>query len=144
MHLDARQFLQQIAAFFQLDPVILDILPRGEMAVIAVIFARDVRQHPHLAAVERAVRNGNAQHIGVQLQIEAVHQPQRLELVLGHFARKATLHLIAEIGNAGIDDRLIIIVIFIHIRSPSRQPTDRRVLMSGQDAPSGQAHGRGL
>jgi hypothetical protein len=39
---------EDIAGIFQLDPVILDILTRGEMPVIAVIFARDMRQHAHL------------------------------------------------------------------------------------------------
>ena len=119
VHLYARQLFQKIAAFLQLDPVILDILPRGEMAIIAVIFARDMRQHPHLTAVQCAIGNGHAQHIGVQLQIQAIHQPQRLKLVLGHFARQAALHLIAKIGNARIDNGLVIIIIFIHVRLPA-------------------------
>ena len=127
MHLDRRQFSEQVGRFLQLDPVVLDILARGEMAVIAVIFARDVRQHPHLAAVERSIGDGDAQHIGVQLQIEPVHQAQRLELVFGDFAGKAALHLVAELLDACIDDRLVVIVIFIHFKSPNRRQQGRQV-----------------
>ena len=84
------------------------------MAIVAVVFARDVREHPHLTAVERAIGNGNAQHIGVQLQVEAVHQAQRLELIFGHVTGQAAAHLIAKFSDAGIHNRLIILVIFIH------------------------------
>ena len=48
MHLDRGEFLKDVSAFLKLDPVILNILTRGEMPVIAVIFARDMRQHAHL------------------------------------------------------------------------------------------------
>ena len=99
MHLNSREVGQNVTGIFQLDPVILDVLTRGEVAVIAVIFARDVRQHVHLAAVERAIGNGDAQHVGVELQIEAVHQPQRLELVLGDFPRQASRDLAAKLGG---------------------------------------------
>jgi cyanate lyase len=40
----------------------------------------------HLPAVERAIGDGDAQHVGVKLQIDAVHQPQGLERILGDLA----------------------------------------------------------
>ena len=129
MHFNRRQFFQQIRAFLKLDPVILDILARGEMAVIAIIFPRDMREHPHLPAVERAIGNGDAQHIGMQLQIQSVHQPQWLELVFRNLTRDTPVYLIAKFGNAGIDDRLVEMVIFIHIRLSSRLPLGQRVSM---------------
>ena len=76
----------RVRQLFELDPVELDVLPGGEMAVAAVVAARDMRQHAHLLRRQRAVGDGDPQHVGVQLQIDAVHQPQRLELVLGQFA----------------------------------------------------------
>ena len=118
VHFDLCQFCEQIGAFLQLDPVILDILPRGEMPVTAVIFARDMRQDMHLAAVQSAIRHSDAQHIGVELQIKAVHQPQRFELVLGHFARQATPYLVAEFLDAGVDDGLVVVIVFIHRSIP--------------------------
>ena len=69
MHLDLRQFGKDVGGLVELDPIILDVLPRGEMAVAAVVFARDVREHPHLTAVERAVRDRDAQHVRMQLQV---------------------------------------------------------------------------
>ncbi len=107
MHLHRRQLGQDVGRIGQLDPVILDVLACGEMAVAAIVLARDMAQHPHLAAVERAIGHRDAQHIGVQLKIEAVHQPQRLELILGHRARQATAHLIAKFLDTGIDDALV-------------------------------------
>ena len=119
MHLNRRQFGQQVRRVGEADPVILDILPRGEMAVAPVIFPGDVRQHPHLPPVKRAIGDGDAQHIGVQLQIEAVHQPQRLELILGQFARHPALGLVAEFIDAGVNDGLVNPVVTIHVKSPT-------------------------
>lgn len=31
-------------------------------------------EHTHLARAQRAIGNGDAQHVGMQLQIDAVHQ----------------------------------------------------------------------
>ncbi len=56
------------------------------MAIATVILVRDVCQHVHLARIERAVGDRDAQHVGVELQVEAVHQPQRPELVLRQLA----------------------------------------------------------
>src|SRR3546814_15664415 len=55
----------------------------------------------------------------MQLQIKAVLQPQRLELVLGQFTGETARHLVAELIDAGIDDRLVILVVTVHFRSPS-------------------------
>ena len=48
---------------------------------------------------ERAVGDGDPQHVGVELQIDAVHQPERLELVLGQLAGDAPLDLVAELRD---------------------------------------------
>src|SRR3546814_11329585 len=56
MHLHRREIGQNICRIFQLDPVILDVLTRGEMAITPVIFARDRGKHMHLLAAERAIR----------------------------------------------------------------------------------------
>ena len=80
VHLDAGEIGQDLRHVGQRRPVVLDVLARGEMAVALVVFAGDVGQHAHLLRVQRAVGDGDAQHVGVQLQIDAVHQPQRPEL----------------------------------------------------------------
>ena len=53
-------------------------------------------QHPHLGAVQRAVGDGDPQHIGVELQVEPVLEPDRLELLFGDLAGKAPLALLAD------------------------------------------------
>ena len=101
------------------------------MPVVAVVGARDRGKHPHLPAVERAIGNGDAQHIGMKLEVEPVHQAKRLELVLGYFARKPAFHLIAKLIDAGIDDRLVILIVFVHVRSPNLRRSDRPASASG-------------
>ncbi len=111
VHADGGKVGHRIGQVGQLDPVELDVLPRREVAVAAVIFARDMRQHAHLRRRQRAVGNGDAQHVGMQLQIDAVHQAQRLELVLGQLAGKAALHLIAEFIDAFLQQRAVEFVV---------------------------------
>ena len=119
MHLDGGEIGENVGRVLELDPVILDILPRREMSVIAIVLARDMREHPHLCGVQRAIGDGDAQHIGVKLEIEAVHQPERLELILCQLAGKAPLDLVAKLGDARVDHFLVVIVVSVHVRSPS-------------------------
>ncbi len=98
----------------ELDPVELHVLPRGEVAVAAVVRARDMRQRAQLRRRQRAVGNGDAQHVGVKLEVDAVHQPQRLELVLGQFAGQAPRHLVAEFSDALGDQRAVEVVVDVH------------------------------
>ncbi len=122
VHADSGEIGHGVRQFGELDPVILDVLPRGEMAVAAVVLARDMRQHAQLRRRQRAVGDGDAQHIGVQLQIDAVHQPQRLEFFLGQFARQPARHLIAEFRDALGDQRTVEGVIDVHARPTSATP----------------------
>jgi hypothetical protein len=105
---------QRIRQFGKLDPVVLDVLAGGEMAIAAVVAARDMRKPSQLLRRQRAVGNGDAEHVGVQLQINAVLQPQHLEFVLGELAGKTALHLIAKFRHAFVDQRAIEFVICIH------------------------------
>ena len=89
------------------------------MAVAAIVLPRDVRQHAKLARVQRAIGNGDAEHVGVQLQVYAVHQPQRLELVLGDLARQAAGDLAAELRDALADERLVEFIVAVHQERPS-------------------------
>ena len=108
VHFHLGEIGQDIRRIFQLDPVVLDVLARGEMPVSAVVLVRDIGQRVHLPAVERAIGNGDAQHIGVQLQVETVHQPQRLELVFGQLSFETAACLVAEFLDPGIDHLLVV------------------------------------
>ena len=85
------------------------------MAVALVVFAGDMAEHPELLRVQRAVGHGDAQHVGVKLQVDAVHQAQRTELVLGDLAGKAALDLVAELGDAGVYKIVVELVVTVHI-----------------------------
>jgi len=78
------------------------------------VAARDLRELAHLARGERAVGNGDAQHIGVELHIEAVHQPERPELLLSELTFDAALDLMAELRHALVDQRLVEFVVAVH------------------------------
>ena len=114
--MDARlcQVFQHLRHVRQLDPVELEILPRREMAVAAVVDASHMRKLPELVRGQRAIGDGDPQHVGVQLQIDPVHQPERLELVLGKLARKPPRHLAAELRRALRDESAVEFVINIH------------------------------
>ena len=103
-----------VGEFLELDPVILNVLPGGEVAVAAIEAPRHMRQHAHLGRRQRAVRDGGAQHVGVQLKIDAIHQPQRLELVLCQFAGQAARDLVAKFRNPFGDQRPVEIVVDVH------------------------------
>ena len=125
VHADFGEIGHGVRQFGELDPVILDVLPRGEMAVAAVVLARDGGKHAQLLGRQRAVGDGDAQHVGVQLQIDAVHQPQRLEFFLGQFAGKPARHLIAEFRDALGDQGAVEGVIAVHARPTSAAPVRR-------------------
>ena len=84
------------------------------MAVALVVAPRHMGEHAHLRTVQDAVGDRDPEHIAVELQIDAIHQPQRLELLLGQLAGKPAVHLVAELGHPGLDEGGVEIVVDIH------------------------------
>ncbi len=121
MHADAGEVGHGLGQLFELDPVELNVLPGGEMAVATVVAPRDVGEHAQLLRRQRAVWDRDAQHVGVELEVDAVHQPQRLELVFGQFAGKAARHLVTEFRDPFGDQCAVQFVVEIHGR-PRPQP----------------------
>ena len=115
MHVDLGQGRQRVGRVLELDPVELQVLARREMAVAAVVLARDVGELAQLARRQRAVGDGDAQHVGMELQVEAVGQPERLELLLGELARDAAAHLVAELLDALADQRAVVVVVLVEM-----------------------------
>ena len=73
VHLDVGEQIENVGDVLQPRPVELDVLPRGEMAVAAVVAVGDQGELAQLARAQRAIGNGDAQHVGVKLEVEAVH-----------------------------------------------------------------------
>ena len=82
MHFHFRQLGQNIRHLAQPGPVVLDVLAGREMSIAAVIGAGDMGQLAHLQGRQGAIRNSDPQHVGVQLQVQTIHQAQGLEFIL--------------------------------------------------------------
>jgi len=119
VHLHAREQLQDIRHRFELRPVELDVLARREMAVPLVVLARNARQHAYLRARQQAVGHGDAQHRRMTLNIKAVTQTQRAEVILRELPGKITARLVTELSDAFVDEPLIDLVVAIHRRECS-------------------------
>ena len=114
MHVHAFQIIKHIGDIAQFWPVVLDVLAGCEVAIALVVFFRQMGEHLHLCTVQRAVGNGHAQHIGVQLQIDTVHQAQGFEFILAQMTRDAPLDLRAELGVARGEKTFVKFGIGIH------------------------------
>ncbi|MCY1439715.1 hypothetical protein D9M71_559610 [compost metagenome] len=114
MHLHLGQAFEDVADLLQLDPVELDVLPGGEVAVVAVVVAGDVRQGAHLGARQGAVGDGHAQHVGVLLQVQAVLQTQRQELLLAQLAVQAAFDLVAKLRDPLEHQGVVVFVVLVH------------------------------
>ena len=121
MHLDIGERAQDLGHVDELHPVELQILPCGEMAIAAIEAAADHGELAQLARREHAIGNGDAQHIGVQLEIESVAKPKRTELVLGQLACEPASDLLAELRHTLMHERVVELVIAVHRTSPSSE-----------------------
>ena len=113
VHVRLRQSGEDGGRVFQTRPVELDVLARGEMAVATVVMAGDIGELAHLGRAEHAVGDRDAQHVAVQLEVEPVHQPQRLELILGELAGEAAGGLVAELGRAVAQELAVVFVVLV-------------------------------
>ncbi len=126
MHLHFSQVGQNVRHILQGRPVELDVLAGAEVNIALVVGTGDEGQLAYLPGGNQPVGNGNAQHWGVALDVQAVLQSQRQELTLAQLACEKAAGLIAELLYAVLDDLLIIFVVDIHTETCS----------SGTDGPS--------
>jgi hypothetical protein len=84
------------------------------MSIAAVVYTRNAREHPHLLRRYDAVRDRDPQHRRVALDVEAVLQTQRPELVLGQLTDEEAPRLVAKLGDALVDKALIEGVVAVH------------------------------
>gem|GEM_PF-4960793 len=120
VHLHFGQALQDIRHLGQLDPVELQVLPGGEVAVAAVEVPGDAGQSTHLPGAEGAVGNRHPQHVGVLLHIQAVLQAQGQELLLAQLAAHEALDLVAKLRHPLKHQGPVIVVVLIHVPTSSK------------------------
>src|SRR5206468_1644106 len=103
----------------ELGPVELHVLARGKVAVAAVVAPRDVGELAQLPGRQEAVRNRDAQHRRIALDVEPVSQPQRTELLLRQLAGEEAPGLATELAYPLVYQPLVDLVVDVHVR-PAR------------------------
>ena len=69
MHVNRGKIVKNVRRLMKLDPVKLDILAGGEMAKTKVELAGNGSKTTHLGRGQHTICNGDADHVGVKLQI---------------------------------------------------------------------------
>ena len=103
VHLDRSELSQDLGHVFEPDPVELHVLACGPVPVILVVGAGNMGQRAYLLAREHTVGHVDAQHVGVQLEIETVFQAQREELLFGEFSGETPIDLPSKLLGALVD-----------------------------------------
>ncbi len=85
-----------------------------EVPEAAVVPMCDIAQLAQLVRAEQAVRDRNAQHGRMALDIEAVAQAHGLELILGQLARQKAARLVPEFGYALVYESLVELIVLVH------------------------------
>ena len=122
MHVGIGKRVKDVRHVFQPWPVELNVLARGEMSVSLVPSLGDVCQLPELPAVQGPVWNCDPQHVGVQLQVQAIHEAKRLEFVLGQGAVDPPPDLVAKPVDPVTDKSAIELRIPVHVLFPGLFP----------------------
>src|SRR6266480_1656405 len=117
-----RMQLPEVWDLLQARPVELQVLARREVPVGAVVPARDVGELAQLPRREQPVGDRDAQHRRVALDVQAVAQPQRAEIVLAQLAGEEAPRLVAELLHALVHDALVDRVVEVHAPGLSLEP----------------------
>ena len=85
------------------------------MRVATVEFAGDARQHAQLRRGQLAVRDGDARHRRMALDVPAVLQAQRPEFIVAQGAGEIALQLVAELRRALANELLVEFGVDVHV-----------------------------
>ena len=114
MHLDGGKLGENIGHVLELRPIELNVLARREMPVASIVLAADSRQRAQLQRGQKPIRNRNPQHRRVLLDVQAILQTERSEIVFREVAGEVSPRLVAILRDALVDKTLIEAVIAIH------------------------------
>src|SRR5690606_3181523 len=106
-----------------------------EVPVSLVVLARDTRQHAQLAARQQAVRDRNAQHRRMSLNVQPITKPQRTEVVFRQLSSKVTACLFAKLCDSLLDEPLIDLVVEIHAADSSPPRTKHEIAFGYEQIP---------
>jgi len=74
----------------------------------------DERQLAQLPAGQHAIRNGDPQHRGQTLDVEAILKSQRQEFCWCQFSAQEAGGLVSELGDPVSEHLVVIVVVSIH------------------------------
>jgi hypothetical protein len=101
VHVGLGQHVHRVGCARQRDPVELGVGAGGEVQVAAVELGGDLGELAQLAAGQFAVGHGDARHRRMALDVPAVLQAQRAEVVVAQLARQVALELVTELCGTG-------------------------------------------
>jgi hypothetical protein len=106
-----RQQVHKAGDARQRHEMVLNVLPRGEVAPAAAEFVRDARELLHLPGSEQAARDLAAHHLNsrLPLPVDTVLEPERAKLVLRDFAGEECLRLPAEDFDLFADGAVVLL-----------------------------------
>ncbi len=114
MHLHRGEMLQDIGNIGQVRPVQLQILAGREVTVAAIVATGHLAQLAQLARAQQSIRDRDAQHRRVPLDIETVTQAYGLELIFGELTGEETPRLVTEFRDTLVHEGLIQVIISVH------------------------------
>ena len=114
MHLDIGQFGQNVRHIFQCRPVHLHVLAGADVGEALVVSAGDMREPAQLTGRQQAIRNGDAQHGRITLDVKAVLQAQGEKLILAELPGQVSTRLVAILRYPFIQQLLIVFLIDVH------------------------------
>ena len=85
------------------------------MAVALVVAPRDKSKLAQLPRRQGAIGDRDPKHIGMQLQIDAIHQAKRPELFLVQFSGEAARDLVAKLRHPRGDKVFVEFIVTIHV-----------------------------
>ena len=97
VHLHGGKLREDVRHALERRPVELQILARREVAVAAVVALGDVAELAQLRELKQAIGDGDAQHGRMALDVQAVAQAQRPELLLRELPGEEPPRLIAKL-----------------------------------------------
>src|SRR5579863_1130147 len=122
VHLHGGEPCEDVGYVLELGPVELEILPRREVSEAAIELLGEIGELAQLARAQQAVRNRDAQHRRMPLDVETVAQAERPEFLFRQLTGQEAARLIAELCNPLIDESLVQLIVLIHARTIGAPP----------------------
>jgi len=114
VHFYFGKFGQYLRNFLELGPVVLNVLPSGEMPVATIVTARDASQGAQLRRGQQTIGNRHPQHRGMALDVQAIAQAQVAKFLVAQLAGQETARLVAKLCDAFVYQGFVGQVIPVH------------------------------